>query len=209
MSMQPAKAEIEEIEMTLANLQDLHRLSEKRVTIALADMMKTINDSLIAKNNNQQHSSYAHNAQAVTPARQQNPYRTSASNSNCFYCLEEGHMKDVCPHRNKHAEKGWIVIDMQGRHTLPNGGRVSLGAGSTSARVEAMNAALVASTSQSIMGQPGILQLSQSTGRITQQDIEDELEKFDLDDLAQFLITCSGGGVSISDTPEKGFRRVQ
>jgi len=42
-----------------------------------------------------------------------------------------------------------------------------------------------------------------------QQDIEEELEKFDLNDLVQYVSTRFGQGPSNEGTLEKGFRRVQ
>jgi len=70
----------------------------------------------------------------------------------------------------------------------------------------------VASNVQSLVGRPGVIQLAQSVGSYmvptTQSEIEDALEKFDLNDLAQYISTRSGQGVPI-DSNKEGFSKVQ
>ena len=71
----------------------------------------------------------------------------------------------------------------------------------------------VSSNVQNLIGKPGVIQLSQSIGTSyvapDQQDIEEELEKFDLNDLVQYVSTRSGQGPSMEGTLEKGFHGVQ
>jgi len=71
----------------------------------------------------------------------------------------------------------------------------------------------VANNVQSLIGKLGVIQLNQAIGTSykvpDQQEIEEELEKFDLNDLVQYVSTRSGQVPSIEDAPEKGFNRVQ
>ena len=70
----------------------------------------------------------------------------------------------------------------------------------------------VASNSQSLIGKPGVIQLSQSIGSFAisdQLEIENKLEKVDLNDLVQYVSTRSGQVMVIEETLEKGFPRVQ
>ena len=71
----------------------------------------------------------------------------------------------------------------------------------------------VVSNIQNLIGKPGVIQLSQSIGTSyiapDQQDIEEELEKFDLNDLVQYVSTRSGQGLSNEGSLEKGFCGVQ
>jgi hypothetical protein len=56
---------------------------------------------------------------------------------------------------------------------------------------------------------PGIVQLSQTLAPQpklqNQSDIENDLAKFDLNDLVQYVATRSGKGITIEDEPEEGF----
>ena len=71
----------------------------------------------------------------------------------------------------------------------------------------------VSSNVQNLIGKLGVIQLSQSIGTSyvapDQQDIEEELEKFDLNNLVQYVSTRSGQGPSMEGTLEKGFCGVQ
>ena len=40
-------------------------------------------------------------------------------------------MKDDCPHRHEHVEKGWIIIDARGRPTQPDGRMIPFSGGPT------------------------------------------------------------------------------
>ena len=65
---------------------------------------------------------------------------------------------------------------------------------------------------QSLIGKLGVIQLSQSIGSYAipdQQEIENELEKFNLNDLIQYVSTRSSQGLASSETLEKPFSRVQ
>jgi hypothetical protein len=125
-------------------------------------------------------------------------------------------MKDDCTHRAKHIEKGWIIIDVHRRPLQPDGRNIPLSGGpTTKMRMDALNGIRpeqpVVSTSQSLIGRPGVLQLNHSmTYQIPdQRQIKDELEKFDLNDLVQYIATRSGQSSAIEETQEKGFPRVQ
>ena len=129
-------------------------------------------------------------------------------------------MKDDCPHHHNHLEKGWIIIDAHGRTTQPDGRMIPFTGGNTmKMHVETLNGVptprsdkTVASSVQSLIGKPGVIQLSQSIGSYVmpdQQEIENELEKFDLNDLIQYISTRSGQGSAIDEALEKGFPRVQ
>ena len=92
-----------------------------------------------------------------------------------------------------------------------------LGGTTTKMRVDSLNGVPrpdkpVVSNSQSLIGKPGVIQLSQSIGSFAipdQLEIENELEKFDLNDLVQYVSTRSGQVMVIEETLEKGFPRVQ
>ena len=120
-------------------------------------------------------------------------------------------MRDECPHRNKHLQDGWIIIDDLGKTVLPNGRPIPITGGPTQKlRVDALNKST--STSQNLTmapGWPGVIQLSQTLTpqpRIqNQSDIENDLAKFDLNDLVQYISTRSGKGITIEDEFEEGF----
>jgi hypothetical protein len=222
------KTEHDEIGNTLAQLQDQQKLTEKHFLTALEQMNKSLQQ--VVQTQNSQQAMPAHQTAApmyqnqgfqpqMQPARQRGLYVPSGNNSACFYCGEEGHMKDDCPHRHEHVEKGWIIIDARGRPTQPDGRMIPFAGGATAKlRVESLHGISkpnkqVASNVQNLIGKPGVIQLSQSIGASyiapDQQDIEEELEKFDLNDLVQYVSTRSGQGPSNEGTLEKGFRGVQ
>jgi len=222
------KAEHDEIGNTLAQLQDQQKLTEKHFLSALEQMNKSLQQVVQTQNSQQAMPVYQTPApmyqnQGYQPqmqsARQRGLYVPNGNNSACFYCGEEGHMKDDCPHRAEHVEKGLIVIDNRGRHTLPDGKMIPFSGGATTKmRVEALHGIprsnkSVANNVQSLIGKPGVIQLNQAIGTSykvpDQQEIEEELEKFDLNDLVQYVSTRSGQVPSIEDAPEKGFNRVQ
>ena len=121
-------------------------------------------------------------------------------------------MKDDCPHRNQHADKGWIVIDARGRHTLPDGRMIPLSGGPTAKlRVENLNGGgpkPVANNIQNLIGKPGVIQLNQSIAIPSQLEIENELEKFDLNDIVQFISTRSGQKDVVEEL-QSGFNKVR
>ena len=222
------KTEHDEIGNTLAQLQDQQKLTEKHFLTALEQMNKSLQQ--VVQTQNSQQAMPAHQTAApmyqnqgfqpqMQPARQRGLYVPSGNNSACFYCGEEGHMKDDCPHRHEHVEKGWIIIDARGRPTQPDGRMIPFAGGATAKlQVESLHGISkpnkqVASNVQNLIGKPGVIQLSQSIGASyiapDQQDIEEELEKFDLNDLVQYVSTRSGQGPSNEGTLEKGFRGVQ
>ena len=223
------KTEQDDIGNTLAQMQDQQKISEKHLLSALEVMTKSIQQAVQSQNNQQaqpvyqapapmyQNQGYQPQMQAVRPRALFNP-NASTSSSACFYCSEEGHMKDECPHRAAHIVKGWIMLDHRNRPTLPDGRFIPLAGGSNpKMRVETLNGVPrpdkpVASNVQSLVGRPGVIQLAQSVGSYTvpttQSEIEDALEKFDLNDLAQYISTRSGQGVPI-DSNEEGFSKVQ
>lgn len=211
------KQENEEIGNTLAQLKDQQQISEKHFLSAFEQLNKSLQQVIQSQNSQQttpvyQNQGYQPQVQA---ARQRALYVPSGNTSTCFYCGEEGHMKDDCPHRNQHAEKGWIIIDGRGRHTLPDGRMIPLTGGPTAKlRVENLNGGskTVASNVQNLVGKPGVIQLSQSIGSYTaipvQLEIENELEKFDLNDLVQYISTRSGQKETAEELQE-GFSKVR
>jgi hypothetical protein len=219
------KAEQDEIGNTLAQLQDQQKISEKHFMSALEQMNKNLQQ--VIQSNNNQPATPVYHAPApmyqnqgyqpqVPAARQRNSFIPSGNTSNCFYCGEEGHMKDDCTHRAKHIEKGWIIIDARGRPLQPDGRSIPFSGGpTTKIRVEALNGIRsdqpVASNSQSLIGRPGVLQLSHSMAYQIpdQRQIEEELERFDLNDLVQYVATRSNQSSAMEETQEKGFPRVQ
>jgi hypothetical protein len=222
------KTEHDEIGNTLAQLQDQQKLTEKHFLTALEQMNKSLQQVVQTQNSQQAMPAYQTQAPVyqnqgfqpqMQPARQRGLYVPNGNNSACFYCGEEGHMKDDCPHRHEHVEKGWIIIDARGRPTQPDGRMIPFSGGPTAKiRVEALHgmakpAKQVANNIQNLIGKPGVIQLSQSIGTSyvapDQQDIEEELEKFDLNDLVQYVSTRSGQGPSNEGSLEKGFRGVQ
>ena len=127
----------------------------------------------------------------MSSTHQRGLYVPSGNNST-FYCGKDGHMKDKCHYCTKHIEKDWIIIDMCGRPTQPDSRMIPFSGGTTTKmRVDSLNSVPrpekpVASNSQSLIGKPGVIQLSQSIGLFAisdQLEIENELEKFDLNDL--------------------------
>jgi hypothetical protein len=81
-------------------------------------------------------------------------------------------------------------------------------------RVENLNGGskTVASNVQNLVGKPGVIQLSQSVGSYAaipvQLEIENELEKFDLNDLVQYISTRSGQKEAVEELQE-GFNKVR
>jgi hypothetical protein len=76
--------------------------------------------------------------------------------------------------------------------------------------VEALNKSTSVSQNLTLVpGRPGVIQLSQMhtpQPRIqNQSDIENDLAKFDLNDLVQYISTHSGKGITIEDEFEEGF----
>lgn len=208
------KQENEEINATLAQLQDYQKLSEKNVISALSQLKDNLQQVIQAQNSQQavpvyQNQGYQPPAQAARP---RSLYVPAGNTSTCFYCGEDGHMKDDCPHRNQHAEKGWIVIDARGRHTLPDGRMIPLSGGPTAKlRVENLNGAgpkTVASNIQNLIGKPGVIQLNQTIAIPGQLEIENELEKFDLNDIVQFISTRSGQK-DVMEELQSGFNKVR
>ncbi len=58
------------------------------------------------------------------------PFRQNinATQSGCFYCGEEGHLKNECPHRTQHLNQGWIIVDATGRVRMADGSPIVWGA---------------------------------------------------------------------------------
>jgi hypothetical protein len=194
---------------------------------ALEQINRNFQQSQQAIQNMQKQATFAH--QAPMPAPMQNypsSYQTqmaaprimnrirpfSGTNGNaCFYCGEEGHMRDECPHRAKHLQDGWIVVDDSGRTVLPDGKPIPITGGPTQRmRVEALyKMAVNLKEIVAARRRPGIIQLSQALPpqpKIQKQaDIEDDLAKFDLNDLVQYVSTRSGKGITIEEEAEEGF----
>jgi len=217
----------ESIGNTLAQLQDQQKISEKHLLSALEQLTKNIQQAVQSQNNQQAQPVYQAPApmyqnQGYQPqmqvARTRGLFNPNASNSACFYCAEEGHMKDDCPHHAAHILKGWIILDHHNRPTLPDRKFIPLSGGTNpKMRIETLNGIPrsdkpVATNAQSLVGRLGVIQLAQSLGSYTvpttQSEIEEALEKFDLNDLAQYISTRSGQGAAI-DSNEEGFRKVQ
>ena len=221
------KFEDDQMENMLANLQDQQKISEKHLLGAIEQMNKNFQQSQLAIQNIQRQSTFAHQAPVPAPMQSYAPnYQTqmapprimnrfrpfpNTNGNSCFYCCEEGHMRDECPHRNKHLQDGWIVIDDQGKTVLPNGRPIPITGGPTQKmRVDALNK--TASISQNVTltpGRPGVIQLSQTLApqpRIqNQSDIENELARFDLNDLVQYISMRSGKGITVEEEFEEGF----
>ena len=222
------KFEDDQMENMIANLQDQQKISEKHMLGAIEQLTKTFQQTQQAMLNSQRQSNFAH--QAPVPAPMQNyanpgyqnpmsgprvvnrfkPFNNTYGNS-CFYCGEEDCMRDRCPHRAKHIQDGWVIVDELGRTKLPDGRPIPITGGPTQkARVEALNKS--GATSQNLVltpGRPGVIQLSQSLApqpvMQTQSDIENDLSRFDLNDLVQYISTRSGKGIIIEDNNEEGF----
>ncbi len=206
----------------MANLQDQQKLSEKAVMGAIEQMNKNFQQvqQQLQQNNNRQvpvvqnFPSQSYQPQGPRPSMMLRP--SAKPHDNCFYCGEEGHMRDECEHRHEHIRKGWVTLDAKGRTLLPDGRPIPFASNSTQRmRIESLNgAARVEKTSAGVsqnlvMGRPGILQLSHAVATPAPQhqgEIEDELEKYDLNDLYQFLATRSGRGTAVEDEFEEGFR---
>jgi hypothetical protein len=84
----------------------------------LNDLMRTFQQSTMDKNAGHQHSNpqnsggYSnHNVRFASNEHQQNRFA-------CFFCNEEGHMRDDCPHKADLIELGRIVV-VNGRVRLP------------------------------------------------------------------------------------------
>jgi hypothetical protein len=221
------KFEGDQIENMIANLQDQQKISEKSWLGKLDEINRNFEFSRQAIQNMQKQAAFAH--QAPMPAPMQNypsSYQTqmsaprimnrirpfSGANGNaCFYCSEEGHMRDECPHRAKHLQDGLIVVDDSGRTVLPDGKPIPITGGPTQkARIEALYK--VAVRLQDLVlahKRPGVIQLSQALPprpKIQKQtDIEDDLAKFDLNDLVQYVATRSGKGITVEEEVEEGF----
>jgi len=211
------KQENEEISNTLAQLQDHQKISEKSFLSAFEQLNKSLQQVIQTQNSQQTVPVYQNQGYQppVQAARPRTLYVPSGNTSTCFYCGEDGHMKDDCPHRTQHAEKGWIIIDGRGRHTLPDGRMIPLTGGLTAKlRVENLNGGskTVASNVQNLVGKPGVIQLSQSVGSYAaipvQLEIENELEKFDLNDLVQYISTRSSQKEAVEELQE-GFNKVR
>jgi hypothetical protein len=223
------KVEQDEIGNTLVQLQDQQKLMEKHFLSALEQMNKSLQQVIQSNSSQQTRPIYqapvpVYQNQGYQPqvpqTRQRGLFVPGGTSSSCFYCDEDGHMKDDCPHRHKHLEKGWIIIDARGRATQPDGRMIPFTGGNTmKMRVDTLNRVpmprsdkATASNVQSLIGKPGVIQLSQSIGSYAipdQQEIENELEKFDLNDLVQYVSTRSGQGLASGEALEKGFPRVQ
>ena len=221
------KFEDDQMENMLANLVDQQKISAKHLLGAIEQMNKNFQQSQQTIQNMQRQSTFAHQAPVHAPVqnyapsypppltapRIMNRFRPfSNTNGNaCFYCGEEGHMRDECPHRGKHLQDGWIVIDDLGKTVLPNGRPIPITGGPTQkTRVDALNKSTSVSQNLTLApSRPGVIQLSQThppQPKIqNQSDIENDLAKFDLNDLVQYISTRSGKEITIEDEFEEGF----
>ena len=222
------KFEDEQMENMIANLQDQQKISEKHMLGAIEQLAKTFQQTQQAMLNSQRQSNFAHQVPVPTPMQNyanpgyQNPMSgprvmnrfrpfNNTHGNCCFYCGEEDCMRDRCPHRAKHIQDGWVIIDDMGRTKLPDGRPIPITGGPTQkARVEALNKS--GATSQNLVltpGRPGVIQLSQSLApqpvMQTQADIENDLSRFDLNDLVQYISTRSGKGIIVEENNEEGF----
>jgi hypothetical protein len=177
----------------MANLQDQQKLSEKAVMGAIEQMNKNFQQvqQQLQQNNNRQvpvvqnFPSQSYQPQGPRPSMMLRP--SAKPHDNCFYCGEEGHMRDECEHRHEHIRKGWVTLDAKGRTLLPDGRPIPFASNSTQRmRIESLNgAARVEKTSAGVsqnlvMGRPGILQLSHAVATPAPQhqgEIEDEFEE--------------------------------
>ena len=101
------KTEHDEIGNTLTQLQDQQKLTEKHFLTALEQMNKSLQQVVQTQNSQQAMPTYqvptpmyqnqGYQPQ-MQPACQRGLYIPNGNNSACFYCGEEGHMKDDCPH---------------------------------------------------------------------------------------------------------------
>ncbi len=125
------------------------------------------------------------------------PFRQNinATQSGCFYCGEEGHLKNECPHRTQHLNQGWIIVDATGRVRMADGSPIVWGRSgeSTKERVEATrNRTSTAQVNLNTRANiPGIIQFNQNStplAGLPQDRIEDLLEQLDVNDVQQFLM---------------------
>ena len=222
------KFEDDQMENMIANLQDQQKISEKHMLGAIEQLTKTFQQTQQAMLNSQRQSNFAHQAPVPAPMQSyanpgyQNPMSgprvmnrfrpfNNTHGNCCFYCGEEDCMRDRCPHRAKHIQDGWVIVDELGRTKLPDGRPIPITGGPTQkARVEALNKS--GATSQNLVltpGRPGVIQLAQSLApqhvMQTQSDIENDLSRFDLNDLVQYISTRSGKGIIVEENNEEGF----
>jgi hypothetical protein len=146
-------------------------------------------------------------ATPATPvvAPQQSLYRPTMTYNNatsgCFYCGEEEHRKDNCPHRASHHEKGFIIIDQTGRTKMADGKFIPMNGGATAKdRVEiAVGVKVTNMPKASTMLQGnGILNLAQiiSSAPMSQDRTVEILDNMDIGDVIQYLATHHNFAVS-------------
>ena len=121
---------------------------------------------------------------------------TTTYNNNttgCFYCSEEDHRKDNCPHRAIHFEKGYIIIDQNGRTKLADGRPIPINSGSNAKeRVEIVAGVRTSNSAQkssALLQGNGVLSLAQvlSTAPLTQDKVVEILDNMDMEDVIQYL----------------------
>lgn len=153
----------------------------------------SMNKMAVPPNGGQMQAGYRQPAPFRAPA----PFQQNGATplSGCFYCGEEGHLKNECVHRSQHLTQGWIQTDSFGRIRLGDGSPIPWGkpGDTTKERVEAGRAknATAQVNMNSRANVPGIIQLNQNAtplACLSQDRIEDLLEQLDVNDVQQFLV---------------------
>lgn len=191
----------EEVVQTISSLIDEIRTSRKQTESSQKGMMDGMVKALQQMMPRQAPTMPVSNSQSnYRPAT----YAVNNISNGCFYCGEPEHRRDACPHRQRHIEIGWIIMDAMGRTRLVDGRPIPLTGGTTAKeRVEAICQKKPAQSGQGPNNTPGIIQLSQivSSGPLTQERIEEMLDNIDPDDVVQYLISRD----KIAINSEEGF----